>query len=119
MTPKNYHIAFIGCLPDKVTPQGLEKSRIHYRVDALHFETKQELMEFFDNPEKLAHHLGKSRIVRMMTDNYKEGKMFTPTVIASPYFQGDSGQRMWFDEIREIDLGFPALTKKILNKEGR
>lgn len=119
MTPKNYHIAFIGNLPDEITPQGVVKSKIHYKPDALHFETQQEMMEFFENPEKLAHHLGTSRVVKMMTHNYKDGKMFEPTVIASPYFQGENGQKMWWNEVREIDLGFPALTKKILNKDGR
>lgn len=116
---KNYHINFYGSLPEQVGPNGMvSKDKIHFRNDSVHFETKAQMMEFFDDPHKITDHLKDTGVVKMMTVNYGKKMVFEPIVIVTPYFQAEGAQRVFTDEIREIDLGFPPLTQKILNKYG-
>lgn len=114
MTVKNYHISFFGNLPEVMDKGSVVRNKIQFTNDALHFETKQQLMEFFDDPEKIAHYLGKTGIVKMMLDNHKAGHFFAPTVQVSPYFQGESGSKLWFDDMRDVDLKLPMERKTII-----
>lgn len=115
--PKVYHISFAGNLPQELKDGQIQKNRIHYKIDTVHFETKQQMMEFFDDPEKLAHHLKDSHVAKMMLDNYKKKKIFEPNILSMPYYQSESGSKLWFDDVREIDMGFPPLTQKILTAD--
>ncbi len=115
MSAKSYHILFSGALPERIEKGVLVKNRIHFRADTLHFESRQIMMETFDNPDRLVAHLKTSGVFKMMMDNYERKLSFEPTIICTPYFEAISGSKMWYDEIREIDIGIKRETKIITN----
>lgn len=102
---KKYRIAFVGYDPQKkAVPGQTGVARVYFSCDTVHFSTKAEMMEFFDNPEKIFEHLRKTDLVKMILTRNMAGRMVVPLVEMSCYLQGDGRNRVFFDECREIEI---------------
>ncbi len=109
-TQKNYRIAFVGYDPEKALKGG-GSQRPYFKCDTLQFETREQQMEFFDNPEKIVEHLKGTDIIKMIMDSGAKGKKVVPVVELMPYLQGEQ-TRLYFDERREIEVGVQTKKKE-------
>jgi hypothetical protein len=100
---KKYRIAFATYEAEKHLPGQSKMGRIYFTKDTLSFDTRADLMEFFDNPEKIFAHLRDTDILKMMLHKNEQGKKIVPVVEIMPYLQGD-GTRLYFDERREVEI---------------
>jgi hypothetical protein len=98
---KKYRIAFVTYEPGKQI-QG-KMGKIYFSKDTVCFDTRAELMEFFDNPEKIFGHLRSTDVLKMMLERNQKGKKIVPMVEIMPYLQGES-TRLYFDERREVEI---------------
>ena len=101
---KKYRIAFVTYEPDKQLIPGQGKmGKIYFSKDTVCFDTRAELMEFFDNPEKIFGHLRNTDVLKMILDKNQKGKKVVPMVEIMPYLQGEN-TRIYFDERREVEI---------------
>jgi hypothetical protein len=102
---KKYRIAFAAHEPDKFVSgkRGDMMGKVYFSKDTVCFDSRAELMEFFDNPEKIFKHLRNAEILKMILDKNSKGKKVVPLVEIMPYMQGD-GTRLYFDERREVEI---------------
>jgi hypothetical protein len=104
---KKYRIAFATHEPDKFVAgkNGNDlMGKIYFSKDTVCFDTRAELMEFFDNPEKIFGHLRNTDILLMILDKNHKGKKVVPLVEIMPYLQGEGRTRLYFDERREVEI---------------
>lgn len=86
-----------------------------FRKDNLRFYTRQEQMDFFDNIDKLTHHVTNSDIFKMLATRSSKGEMVDPRLFIICYMDMDNGEKMFFDEVREIQTGTNEIYQKINN----
>lgn len=104
---KKYRIAFVGYDPEnkKRVPGQKGMARVYFSCDTVCFETRAEMMEFFDNAEKIFEHLRKTDLVKMILTRNAMGRQVVPLVEMTCYLQGDGREnRVYFDESREIEI---------------
>ena len=100
---KKYRIAFVTYEPDKYIPGQQRMGKIYFSKDTLCFDTRAELMEFFDNPDKIFAYLRDTDVLKMILHKNQRGKKVVPMVEIMPYLQGES-TRLYFDERREVEI---------------
>ena len=100
---KKYRIAFVTYEPDKYLPGQQKMAKIYFSKDTMCFDTRNELMEFFDNPDKIFKHLRDTDLLKMILHKNEAGKKVVPMVEIMPYLQGES-TRLYFDERREVEI---------------
>ena len=86
-----------------------------FRKDNLRFYTRQEQMDFFDNIDKLTYHVTNSDIFKMLATRSSKGEMVDPRLFIICYMDMDNGEKMFFDEVREIQTGTNEIYQKINN----
>ena len=109
---KNYHIAFVGYEPEHNIPNTSKQARIYFKKDTLHFHTRQQQMEFLDNNEQIVEAIKKSDILKLLLSKAEKNKIVNPVVEMMLYFESEKGRRIYFDEMREIDVGLGRFMKK-------
>ena len=100
---KKYRIAFSTNEPQRFDAKNKLMGKVYFSKDTLCFNTKADLMEFFDNPDKIFGHLRDTDILKMIFDRNHKGQKVSPLVEIIPYMQGES-QRLYFDERREVEI---------------
>ena len=102
---KKYRIAFSTYEPDKYVPGQQKMAKIYFSVDILCFKTRDELMEFFDNPDKIFAYLRNTDVLKMILDRNQRGKKVVPVIELTTFLEGDSREnRLYFDERREVEI---------------
>lgn len=86
-----------------------------FKKDNLRFYTRQEQMDFFDNIDKLTHHITNSDIFKMLVTRSSKGEVVDPRLFVICYMEMDNGEKMFFDEVREIQTGTNEIHQKINN----
>lgn len=109
---KNYHIAFVGYEPEHNIPNTNKQARVYFKKDTLHFLTRQEQMEFLDNNERIVETIKNSDILKLLLDKAAKGKLVNPVVEMMLYYEAEQGRRIYFDEMREVDVGLGRFLKK-------
>ena len=109
---KNYHIALVGYEPEHNIPNTNKQARIYFKKDTLHFHTRQQQMEFLDNNEQIVEAIKKSDILRLLLHKAEKKKLVNPIVEMMLYYEADKGRRIYFDEMREVDLGLGRFMQK-------
>jgi hypothetical protein len=102
---KNYHVALVGYEPEHNIPNTSKQARIYFKRDTQHFLTRQEQMEFLDNNESVVEAIKKSDVLKLLLDKASKKKLVNPIVELMLYYEGETGRRIYFDEMREIDVG--------------
>jgi hypothetical protein len=100
---KKYRIAFAVNEPEKHIPGQNKMGKVQFSKDTVCFDTRTELMEFFDDPEKIFAHLRDSEVLKMILDKNSKGKKVVPLIEMRAYLQGND-TRLYFDESREIEI---------------
>ena len=96
---KKYRIAFSTYEPDKYIPGQQKMAKIYFTVDILCFATRGELMEFFDNPEKIFAHLRNTDVLKMILHKNQKGKKVVPVVELTTYLEGTSRESRFYFSI--------------------
>ena len=86
-----------------------------FRKDNLRFYTRQDQMECFDNIERLTSHITSSEIFKMLVTRSSKGEMVDPRIFVICYMELDNGEKMFFDEMREVQTGTNEIYQKINN----
>ena len=77
---KKYRIAFSTNEPQRFDAKNKLMGKVYFSKDTLCFNTKADLMEFFDNPDKIFGHLRDTDILKMILDRNHKGQKFSPLV---------------------------------------
>lgn len=102
---KKYRMAFSTYEPDKYIEGQQRMGKVYFTCDILCFSTRAELMEFFDNPEKIFAHLRNTDVLKMILHKNQMGKKVVPVVEITTYLEGTSREtRFYFDERREVEI---------------
>jgi hypothetical protein len=112
---KKYRIAFATNEPKKYNAKQNLMGKIYFSKDTLCFNSRGDLMEFFDNPEKIFAHLRDTDLLKMILERNHKGEKVSPLVEIMPYLQGEI-QRLYFDERREVEIGLDgSADNKVFN----
>lgn len=109
---KNYHVALVGYEPEHNIPNTNKQARIYFKKDTFHFYTRQQQMEFLDNNEQIVEAIKKSDILKLLLSKAEKNKLVNPIVEMMLYYEADQGRRIYFDEMREVDVGLGRFMKK-------
>ena len=101
---KKYRIAFVGHEPKAYIPGQQRMGKVYFSKDTVCFHTRDEMMEFFDNPEKIFEHLRTTDVLKMIMVENQKGRPVVPQVEIMPYLQGDGRNKFYFDERREVEI---------------
>lgn len=98
-----YRLWVTGFNPDR---QLVDKSplRFHFEEDTLYFETQSQLIEFFNNLDKVQEHFGRSMMTKYYINRVNQQQLVIPLIYIMAGFVMEDGQQIILQQ-HEIDVG--------------